>query len=145
MLYGRRFDCRSSFSTSPCPSPRPLSAQYCSTLVGTRLSIFFSVVLSPFPFCIRSQNIPQYVFFSFLLITWPQKFNDLSVICLEACVTLPVPRMCSFLILYLPVTPHIHRGILISFTSIRFSCITPKTWSSVRRTSNGRSNVLGLT
>ena len=42
------YNCRSFFSTSPCPSPRPLSVQYFSCLVGMRLSILFSVVLSSF-------------------------------------------------------------------------------------------------
>ena len=55
-----------------------------------------------------------------LLITCPYQFNLLSLIFLEACATLVVPRMCSFLILSLRVTPHIHRSILISVTSIRF-------------------------
>ena len=58
-----------------------------------------------------------------LLITCPYQINLLSVIFLEACATLFVPRMCSFLILSLRVTPHIHRSILISVTSIRFSCL----------------------
>ena len=58
-----------------------------------------------------------------LLITCPYQINLLSAIFLEACATLVVPRMCSFLILYLRVTPHIHRSILISVTSIRFSCL----------------------
>ena len=58
-----------------------------------------------------------------LLITCPYQFNLLSVIFLEACATLVVPRMCSFMILSLRVTPHIHRSILISVTSIRFSCL----------------------
>ena len=39
------------------------------------------------------------------------QFNRLSVIFLEACTTLVVPRMCSFLILSLRVTPHDHRSI----------------------------------
>ena len=58
-----------------------------------------------------------------LLITCPYQINLLSVIFLEACATLVVPRMCSFLILSFRVTPHIHRSILISVTSLRFSCI----------------------
>ena len=58
-----------------------------------------------------------------LLITCPYQINLLSVIFLEACATLAVPRMCSFLILYFRVIPHIHRSILISVTSIRFSCL----------------------
>ena len=58
-----------------------------------------------------------------LLITCPYQINLLSVIFLEACATLVVPRMCSFLILSFRVTPHIHRSILISVTSLRFSCL----------------------
>ena len=53
-----------------------------------------------------------------LRIACPYQFNRLSVICLETCATLVVPRMCSFLILSLRVIPHIHRSILISFTSV---------------------------
>ena len=56
---------------------------------------------------------------SALLFTCPYQFNLLSVIFLEACITLVVPRMCSFLILSLRVTLRIHRSII---TSIRFSC-----------------------
>ena len=37
---------------------------------------------------------------------------------LESCSNLMVPRMCSFLIFSLHVTPHIHRSILISLTLI---------------------------
>ena len=48
IMYGHRYDCRSFFSTSLYPSPRPLSVQYFSSLIGTRLSILFSVVLSSF-------------------------------------------------------------------------------------------------
>ena len=47
------------------------------------------------------------------------QFNHLSVISLEAFATLVVPRMCSFLILPLRVTPHIHRSIPTLFSSIR--------------------------
>ena len=59
---------------------------------------------------------------SSLDITCPYQFNHLSVIFQDTCSTLIVPLMCSFLILSLRVTPHIHRCILISVTSIRFSC-----------------------
>ena len=45
---------------------------------------------------------------SSLLITRPYQFNHLSVIFLEAFATLVVPRMCSFLIVSLRVTPHPH-------------------------------------
>ena len=54
----------------------------------------------------------------------PYQFVRGSVICLAtcACVSPVVPRMCSFLMWPFRVTPHIHRSILISFISIRFSC-----------------------
>ena len=58
---------------------------------------------------------------SFILLTWPYHFSRFSVIFLEACATLAVPLMCSFRILSLLVTPHIHLSILISFTSSRAS------------------------
>ena len=45
--------------------------------------------------------------------------QSFSVIFLDACTTLVVPLMCSFRILSLLVTPHIHLSILISFTSSR--------------------------
>ena len=59
---------------------------------------------------------------SFILLTWPYHSSRFSVILLDACTTLVVHRMCSFRILSLLVTPHIHLSILISFTSSRASC-----------------------
>ena len=50
---------------------------------------------------------------SSLLIKCPHQFNLLSVIFLTACITLVVPRMCSFLILSLRVTPHILRSHIL--------------------------------
>ena len=82
-------------------------------LLFSRWHAFFHLDFGPFSFYIHPQHFPQYVFF-----ISPYTFPDL----LEACATLVVPQMCSFLILSLRVTPHIHRSILISFTSIRFSC-----------------------
>ena len=58
---------------------------------------------------------------SFILITWPYHFSRFPVIALVACTTLVVPLMCSFRILSLLVTPHIHLSILISNTSSRAS------------------------
>ena len=47
-----------------------------------------------------------------------------SVIFVDACTTLyGVPLMCSFRILSLRVTPHIHLSILVSFTYSRASCL----------------------
>ena len=59
---------------------------------------------------------------SFILLTWPYHFSRFSVIFFDACTTLVVPLMCSFRILSLLVTPHIHLSIVISFTSSRASC-----------------------
>ena len=59
---------------------------------------------------------------SFILITWPYHLSRFSVIFLNACTTLVVPLMCSFRILSLLDTPHIHLSILISFTSSRACC-----------------------
>ena len=58
----------------------------------------------------------------FILLTWPYHFSRFSIIFLDACTTLVVLQMCSFRILSLLVTPHIHLSILISFTSSRASC-----------------------
>ena len=67
--------------------------------------------------------------------------------------SLIVPRMCLFLISSLRVTPHIHRSILISFTSISFwqqqmlfLLVAPtKLWDSCgRRNSPPVSSVIGL-
>ena len=100
------------------PSPRPLSVQYFSSLIGTRLCILFSVVLFSFSL-VCSGHFPQYVFFISLHhmpVPVQSSFGDLF----EACASLVVPRMCSFLILSLHVTPHIHYSILISFTQSIF-------------------------
>ena len=40
----------------------------------------------------------------------------------EACATLVVHRLCPFLVLSLDIAPHIHHSIIISSTSICFSC-----------------------
>ena len=59
---------------------------------------------------------------SFILLTWPYHFSRCYIIFFDACTTLFVPLMCSFRILSLLVSPHIHLSILISFTSSRASC-----------------------
>ena len=91
-------------------------------------NIIIAIVLSqcccrssslPFPWYIRPQHFPRYVFAispHHMPVPVQSSLGDV----LEACATLVVPRMCSFLILSLRVTPHIHRSILISVTSIRF-------------------------
>ena len=52
-----------------------------------------------------------------VLIQWKTELLSIS----QGLYHKVVPRMCSFLILSLLVTPHIHRSILISVTSIRLS------------------------
>ena len=129
----------SSFSTSPCPSPHPLSADlpspHCPVRLLARSQLIFllhialsvsSPALSPilsksrwhasfhlvfgrplflFP-CISALNTFLSLCSSSLLVTRPYQFNRLSVIFLEGCVTLVVPRMCSFLILYIACSAH---------------------------------------
>ena len=102
-------------------------------LARSQSSTFQISLTRVFPSCFRSSSLlfpgisALNTFLSMcspsLLITCPYQINLLSVIFLEACATLVVPRMCSFLILSLRVTPHIHRSILISVTSIRFYCL----------------------
>ena len=101
---------------SPSLSPRPFSVEYFSSIVAAHLShlvfdrrlIFLSAI---FVLSMCSSS---------LLNTCPYEFNRLSVMFLEACATLVVPRMCSFLILSLHLTLHIHCSILILFTLICF-------------------------
>ena len=69
-----------------------------------------------FPWFIRPRYFPQYEFFSSshdMTLPTQSSLRDLF----EACAALVVPRMFSFLILSLRVTPHINCSILISFTS----------------------------
>ena len=60
---------------------------------------------------------------SCILLTWPYHFSLFSVVFLEAFTTLVVPLMCSFRILSLLVSPHIHLSIPISFNYSRASCL----------------------
>ena len=89
---------------SSCPSPPPLSIQYFSCLVGTRLSILFRSLSHHFPFYPFSTRSSVCVI-SFLIM-FSYQFNRLSVIFLEACANLSLLIMCSFLILSLRVTPY---------------------------------------
>ena len=74
---------------------------------------------------ISTSNILLTMCSSFILLTWPYHFSRFSVIFLDACTTPVVPLMCSFRILSLLVTPHIHLSILISFTSSLDPCLSP--------------------
>ena len=113
--------CRVAGITDDLSSPhrpvRLLARSQSSTFQISLTRIFPSCFRSsslPFHWYIRPQHFPQYVFAISPLITCPYQINPLSLIFLEACASLVVPRMCSFLILSLRVTPHIHRSILIS-------------------------------
>ena len=61
---------------------------------------------------------------SSLLLTCPYNFSLFSVTCYATGITFTDPLTCSLLILSFFVTPHIHRSILISFTSSLFSLLT---------------------
>ena len=102
--------------TDDLPSPhrhvRLLARSQPSALQFSLAPVFPSCFRSsflPFPWNIHSRHFPQYVLF----ISPHHQFMCLYVVFLAACVTLVVPRMCSFLVLSLHVTPHIHRSILI--------------------------------
>ena len=75
-------------------SPRQLSAQFFASLVFPSCFQLYSL---PFRWYFLPQYFPQYLFFVFPH-HMPELFNRLSVIFLEACTTLVVPPMCSFLI-----------------------------------------------
>ena len=116
--------CRVAGMTDDLSSPhrpvRLLARSQCSTFQISLTRVFPSCFRSsslPFPWYIRPQHFPQYVFAispHHMPVPVQSSLGDL----LEACATLVIPRMCSFLILSLRVTPHIHRSILISVTSI---------------------------
>ena len=123
--------------TDDLPSPhryvRLLARSQPSTFQVSLACVFPSCFRSsslPFPRNIHSQHFPQYVFFIFIS---PHHMpvpvhSSLGDIVLEACATLVVPRMFSFLVLSFfgchsahPFTPHIHRSILISLAAGRAS------------------------
>ena len=121
--------CRVTGMTDDLSSPhRPVRLLARSQFSTFQISLtrvfpsFFRSSSLPFPWYICLQHFPQYVF-AISPHHMPYQINLLLVIFLEACATLVVPRMCSFLILSFRVTPHIHRSILISVTSLRFSCL----------------------
>ena len=121
VIWGRRFSWWSYSSMLPCLSCCPLSAPLLSCLSCMHLSILGLAVLFFF-----SPVSPHLTFFSLCaplsFSSHGHHFSRFSVIFLDACTTPVVPLMCSFRILSLLVTPHIHLSILISFTSSRASC-----------------------
>ena len=118
-IWGRRYSWWRYSSMLPCLLSCPLSDPHLSCLSCMRLSILGLAALAFF-----SLVCPHLAFFSLCapLSFWPYHLSRFSVIFLEACTTLVVPLMCSFRNLSLLVTPHIHRSILISFTSSRAPC-----------------------
>ena len=87
-------------------------------------SVFPSKFRSPFLLCPGISitiNLLQ-TYSSSLLITWPCQFSLLSCFFELISATFTVPRIISFLILPLLVTPHIQHNILIYAPFIFFSC-----------------------
>ena len=122
IIWSRRYSWLASFSILPYLLRCPLSTLPVSYLSYTHLSIlglaalfFFSLVClhlalfslcAPFSFSSHGRTTSVVFFLIFF----------------DACTTLAVPLMCSFRILSLLVTPHIHLSILISFTSSHAYC-----------------------
>ena len=121
--------CRVAGITDDLSSPhrpvRLLARSQSSTFQISLTRVFPSCFRSsslPFHWYIRPQHFPPYVFAispHHMPVPVQSSLGDLF----GSLRHLVVPRMCSFLILSLRVTPHIHRSILISVTSIRFSCL----------------------
>ena len=88
IVWGRRYSCLSSSSIS----------------FGLHLLLFPGMSTSSILLTMCS---------SFILLTWPYHFSRFSVIFLDACTNPVVPLMCSFRILSLLVTPHIHLILLV--------------------------------
>ena len=115
VTWGRRYSWLASFAILSCRMRCALSTPPLSCLSYTNLSILGSAAL--FFFCLLCLHL---AFFHSPHMAVP--LQSFSVISLDACTTLVVPPMCSFRILSLLVTLHIHLSILISFTSSRASC-----------------------
>ena len=92
-----------------------------SSIVDAHLSILCSVVLSSYAWYSVLNTFSTFlsVCCSSLLSTFPYLFSRHSVIFFEA-YTNRNSQMCLFIVSSLHVTPHTHRSIFISFTSIRF-------------------------
>ena len=113
-----RSDCWSSYHTSPYP----------------RITMF-SVILSWFWISVLICILSQYEFCVLLLSSSQSRNSSCSLsllFFLETCVIRVVPRMCSFLELSLCDTSHIHRNIIIPFSSIRFlfASLSPSVFAS---------------
>ena len=110
--------CRVAGMTADLPSPH----RHVCLLARSQLSAFNSCWHVPFHLVFgrplfRFHGISVFTTFLImcslsLLITCPYQFNRISVIILKASAAAVVSRMCSFLVLFLRVTPHIHRSIL---------------------------------
>ena len=106
------------FSTSPCPSPRPLSARYFSSLVGTRLSIVFSVALSSFSLVYLPSTLSSVCVLH--LSSSHERTSRSSVTFLASFITLVVLQMRSFPILSLRLRTSIIPFHLVPSISVFF-------------------------
>ena len=138
VISGRRYSCLSYSSMLPCLLCYPVSVPPLSYLYYTHLfGLYLRLVTG-----MSTSNILLNTCSSFILIAWPYHFSRFSVIFLDVSTTLVVPLMCSFWILSLLVTPHIHLSILISFTSSRASCPLVVAQVSARYNRAGLTTVL---
>ena len=119
VIWGRRYSWWSYSSMLPCLSCCPLETHLCHVSLACHRRFGRPLLLFP---GMSTSNILLTMCSTFILLTWPYHFSRFSVIFLHSCTTLVVPLMCSFRIVSLLVTPHIHICILISFTSSRASC-----------------------
>ena len=122
----------------PCLLHCPLSTPPLSYLSYMHLSILCLAALFFF-----SLVCPHLAFFSRCALlsfsTHGRTTSAVFAIFLDACTTLVVPLMCSFRMLSLLVTPHIHICIIISFTSSRAY------WPFVVAQVSVQYNITGLT
>ena len=108
--------------SSPHRPVRLLARSQSSTFQISLTRVFPSCFRSsslPFPWYIRSQYFPQYVFTispHHMPVPDQSSLGDLFGSLRHSCCS-------SDVFMSLRVTPHIHRSILISVTSIRFSCL----------------------
>ena len=122
VISSRRYHCLLSSSMMPRLLCCLLSACLSHiSLLQASFHLWFGHPLLLFP-GMSTTSILLTMCSSFILLTWPYHFSHFSVILYDACTTLVVTLMCSFRILSLLVTPHIHLSILISFNSSHPSC-----------------------
>ena len=120
LIWDRRNGYEYNSSTLYCPvRPPPLTPHFLY-IFYTSLSTSFFVVLSLFPGT-GASNILRSTCPLSLLLTRPHHLSLFSVIFFVTGATFNYPLTWSFSMLSFFLTPHIHRSILISFTSCLFS------------------------